>query len=84
MLLKPFFDPSIISLVVEILKNVALSSADESLTFAKILCEDIKQLTTKRDMIFVSNLLVPLLNSEKMLSVAFHPFDYFSKTKENK
>lgn len=67
-----------ISIIVDVLKNVSLSSSEQAQIFAKVLSDDIKLLTSKRDMIFVTNLLVPLLNSEKTISVAFHPFDSFS------
>ncbi|KAL4506801.1 hypothetical protein ABPG72_001222 [Tetrahymena utriculariae] len=77
-LIKTFQDPHMISIIVEILKNVALSSPEQAKIFAKVLSDDIKLLTSKRDMIYVTNLLVPLLNSEKTVSVAFHPFDSFS------
>lgn len=67
-----------IAIIVDILKNVSLSSPLETNVFAKVLSDDIQLLASKRDMVFVTNLLVPLLNSEKTLAVAFHPFDSLS------
>lgn len=77
--IKHFHSPALIAIVVDILKNVVLYSEVHTKQFAKILCDDIKLLTSKRDMIFVGNLLVPVLNSEKTFPVAFHPFDQFGK-----
>lgn len=77
-LLKSCHRPAALALVVEILKNLALSSPNNSVLFAELLSKDIKLLATKRDMLFVTHLLVPLLNAEKLFPVSFHPFDTIS------
>jgi len=43
--------------------------------FATQLKNDISLLGTKRDMLFISNFLIPMLNVEATVPVCLHPYD---------
>lgn len=71
-------DKSIISLVVDFLKNIILGNPEMEYSFAELLKNDITTMNNKRDMNFVQCLLVPMLNAEITFPVCLHPFDRFN------
>lgn len=61
-------------------KNISIiRNADAEREFAEILKQDLLLLESKRDMNFIMNILVPILNAELDVPVCFHPYDSQSK-----
>jgi len=75
-LIKQKIEIEIIKMIVEFIKNIILNSEENEVSkFVTVLIQDIQQLGAKRDMIFVTNLLVPLLNAETYIPVSFFIYD---------
>mmetsp|Transcript_28555 Transcript_28555/g.25496 ORF Transcript_28555/g.25496 Transcript_28555/m.25496 type:complete len:751 (-) Transcript_28555:1254-3506(-) len=72
-------DTDILKLAAQFLKNICIGNKETELQLANALIEDLAILETKRDLFFINNLLVPLLNSESDIPVCFHPYDHNSK-----
>jgi hypothetical protein len=64
---------------VEFLKNTIIYNKQSESSFSTQLKNDINLLATKRDMLYVSNFLVPMLNSEAAVNVCLHPFDSLNR-----
>lgn len=64
-----------IQLFIEFIRNVVLSSAESVNQWALVLCEDIKELGTKKDKVYINQFFMPLLNSEELVPLCMHPFD---------
>ena len=78
-ILKDIIDKEILGMVVEFIKNTILGYVKAEEKLALTLKEDLSLLEKKRDMNFVTNLLVPLLNSEADIPVCLHPYDSHNK-----
>ena len=73
-------EPDILIRSVEVLKNLVLGFETSEAEMAAILKEDLHHLESMRDMNYINNLLIPLLNAENTLPVCLHPYN--SKTKQ--
>jgi len=71
-------DPEIIACYVQFFRNIILNDVEVEYKFSQILKDDIALLSDKRDLTYVTHFLVPLLNSDKLLSICLHPFDRFN------
>ena len=72
-------DSDILQLAVDFLKNISVGYPQVEEQLSKAFINDLSLLETKRDLFFVNNLLVPLLNAEADVPVCLHPYDPQSK-----
>ena len=72
-------DTETLTLLVDFIKNVALGYAKSEETLAEALKNDLTLLETRRDMQYVTQFLIPLLNAENNVPVCLHAFDSHSK-----
>lgn len=76
MIVKEFdANKDIQNLFCDFIKGTILSNVEAEHEFAEILKQDLLLLETKRDMNFIMNILVPILNAELDVPVCFHPYD---------
>ena len=68
-------DQDILVQSVELLKNLVVGYDVTETEMANKLKDDLILLENKRDMFFVNNVLVPLLNAESEIPVCLHPYD---------
>jgi len=72
-------DSDMLQLAVEFLKNVSLGYPATEEEIIKALVADLETLEAKKDISFINNLFVPLLNAEANVPVCLHPYDPQSK-----
>jgi len=72
-------DNETLALLVDFIKNVALGYVKSEETLAEALKSDLSLLETRRDMQYVTQFLIPLLNAEINVPICLHLFDSHSK-----
>lgn len=68
-------DLETLGLLVEFIKNVSLGYGQREEKLAEALKQDLSLLETRRDMQYVTQFLIPLLNAETNVPVCLHPYD---------
>ena len=72
-------EPETLSLLVDFIKNVALGYGKREEKLAEALKEDLSLLETRRDMQYVTQFLIPLLNAEINVPICLHAYDSHAK-----
>ena len=72
-------DGDTLTLLVDFMKSLVLGSSVQEKNLAEVLINDLSLLETRRDMLFVTKLLIPLLNAEAQIPLALHAFEPNSK-----